>query len=193
MLVAELPDLQKIEASTALVSDFTEHLQLHKNYEIALGKEFPDICSNFSNRDIARLLKDPRDYVAGNRIDRFNFLLGGLFCHNLHWKCLDFVNGISLPMHESVIQECINIAAAHQGSGWLWVALKNNGEAVVYTTRNHNTPYMRHQIPIFNLDLWEHAFYCDYRTKKKEYIERVLRNFVSRSFGNLQVMGVYSF
>jgi Fe-Mn family superoxide dismutase len=65
----------------------------------------------------------------------------------------------------------INKAQSQFGSGWVWL-VKENGKLVNSTTSNAGIPNFVNGItPLLVCDLWEHAYYCDYTTSRKKYIE----------------------
>ncbi len=61
------------------------------------------------------------------------------------------------------------------GSGWAWLVVDRAGKLAVTSTPNQDNPLMPNQAvkgtPILCLDVWEHAYYLDYRYKRKKYIE----------------------
>lgn len=56
------------------------------------------------------------------------------------------------------------------GSGWVWLVVKNHKLEII-TTSNANTPVRDGLVPLFTLDVWEHAYYIDYRNVRPQYIE----------------------
>ena len=61
------------------------------------------------------------------------------------------------------------------GSGWAWLVVDKAGKLLVTSTPNQDNPLMPTQTvkgtPILCLDVWEHAYYLDYRYKRKKYID----------------------
>lgn len=75
-----------------------------------------------------------------------------------------------------VFQNQFEDAAEKQfGSGWAWLVADKAGKLTVTSTPNMDNPLMPNQTvkgtPILCLDVWEHAYYLDYRYKRKKYIE----------------------
>lgn len=61
-------------------------------------------------------------------------------------------------------------AAAQFGSGWAWLIKEGDGLAIV-TTPNAETPMAEGKTCLLTLDVWEHAYYIDYRNARPKYIE----------------------
>ena len=55
------------------------------------------------------------------------------------------------------------------GSGWAWLVLQDGGLKVL-NTLNQDSPYMNGQVPILGIDVWEHAYYLRYQSKRPDYI-----------------------
>ncbi|KAH8090971.1 manganese superoxide dismutase [Filobasidium floriforme] len=63
--------------------------------------------------------------------------------------------------------------AAIQGSGWGWVAYnKSNGKLEVVTTKDQD-PVLAPHVPIIGIDIWEHAFYLQYKNVKPDYLNAI--------------------
>ncbi len=56
------------------------------------------------------------------------------------------------------------------GSGWAWLAAKDDGTLVIMQEANAGNP-LRHGLkPLLTCDVWEHAYYIDYRNRRPDYI-----------------------
>lgn len=62
---------------------------------------------------------------------------------------------------------------AQFGSGWAWLSMANDGRLIVTTTSNAETPINQNLTPLMTIDLWEHAYYIDYRNRRMEYLENI--------------------
>lgn len=56
------------------------------------------------------------------------------------------------------------------GSGWVWLAEDEEGELHILQTPNAGNPITRGMIPIMVFDVWEHAYYVDYKNRRSDYI-----------------------
>jgi Fe-Mn family superoxide dismutase len=66
-------------------------------------------------------------------------------------------------------------ALALFGSGWVWLEVDIGGSEptlVLSATQNQDSPFMKTgRYPIFALDVWEHAYYLQYKTKRADYVD----------------------
>ena len=70
---------------------------------------------------------------------------------------------------------------AQFGSGWVWLVL-NAGKLQVIKTANADTPITAGMKPILVCDVWEHAYYIDFRNKRPDYIKTFLDHLVNWEF-----------
>ncbi len=62
-------------------------------------------------------------------------------------------------------------AVALFGSGWVWLVEKPDGQLAIVSTPNADTPLRTGDKPLLTLDVWEHAYYIDYRNRRPDYIK----------------------
>ncbi|KPK56437.1 MAG: superoxide dismutase [Thiotrichales bacterium SG8_50] len=79
-------------------------------------------------------------------------------------------------------------AATNFGSGWTWLVKKADGGVDIVNTSNAATPLTDASLtPLFTIDVWEHAYYIDYRNARPKYIEAfwdiVNWDFAAKNFG----------
>jgi len=82
-------------------------------------------------------------------------------------------------------------AVGHFASGWAWLVL--NGDKLEITSlHDADTPVVHDFKPLLTLDVWEHAYYIDYRNARPKFAETVLGNIVNWDFvaKNLDGQGV---
>jgi Fe-Mn family superoxide dismutase len=62
-------------------------------------------------------------------------------------------------------------AAEHFGSGWTWLVRRPDGNLVVQSTHDAGNPMTDGDVPLLACDVWEHAYYIDYRNARPAYID----------------------
>jgi len=115
---------------------------------------------------------------------------GGLFNnaaqvwnHTFYWHCLS-PNGGGKPTgklaeaidqafgsFETFQQEFTQTAATTFGSGWAWLVQDNTGKLKIVSTSNAGTPMTDGLNALLTCDVWEHAYYIDYRNVRPDYIK----------------------
>lgn len=139
------------------------------------------------------------DMIEGNKWYKSNKLaenFGGYLNHSNFWFMLRPVGLDAEPLpktralmerdfgsYENWREEFTKEAKGRFGSGWTWWAYKpTNGKTSIFSTPNQEFPEMPKyggQIPLFGLDVWEHAYYLDYKNERDKYIENVLNDAVN--------------
>lgn len=77
--------------------------------------------------------------------------------------------------------QLVEAGKAHFGSGWLWLVA--DGERLsIETTADADTPVRTRRSPLFTIDLWEHAYYVDYRNERARYLDAFVDHLVDWSF-----------
>lgn len=71
---------------------------------------------------------------------------------------------------DKFLEEFSNQAVANFGSGWTWLAKQGNQLAIVNTSNAGNPLTSNHQ-PLLTVDIWEHAYYIDYRNARAQYVK----------------------
>lgn len=80
-------------------------------------------------------------------------------------------------------EEFTAAATTQFGSGWAWL-VSEGGTLKVVKTANAECPLTKGQKPILTLDVWEHAYYIDYRNARPKWIETYLTHLVNWDFAN---------
>ncbi|MGI6219828.1 MAG: superoxide dismutase [Bacteroidaceae bacterium] len=75
---------------------------------------------------------------------------------------------------ETFTNEFTQTATTLFGSGWAWLAADANKHLSITAESNAGNPMCRDLKPILTIDVWEHAYYIDYRNRRAEYIKAFL-------------------
>lgn len=115
--------------------------------------------------------------------------------HTFYWNCLA-PNGGGAPTgaikdaiekkwgsFDKFKEEFSNQAANNFGSGWTWLVKNNSGEISIHNTSNAGTPMTEGLTALLTIDVWEHAYYVDYRNARPKYID-IFWNLVNWDFVN---------
>ena len=77
---------------------------------------------------------------------------------------------------EKFSEDFSNAAATQFGSGWAWLVLTKDKKLAVTKTPNADLPMKHGQKALLTIDVWEHAYYIDYRNLRPKYIETFLKS-----------------
>ena len=151
----------------------------------------------------ASLVEVIRAAREGNDQGLFNNS-GQAWNHSFFWQCLAPA-GSTKPEGQllSLIEESFGDVATmleklkaesvgHFASGWGWLVL-NNGKLEITSLHDGDSPVAYEGMqPLFTLDVWEHAYYIDYRNARPDFADKVLNNIVNWDFvaQNLDGQGV---
>jgi len=115
--------------------------------------------------------------------------------HTFYWSSMkpagggqpsgDLADGIKRDFGsvEKLAEEFTNAATTQFGSGWAWLVLGKDKKLSVTKTGNADLPLKHGQKAILTIDVWEHAYYIDYRNARPKYIETFLKSLVNWDFG----------
>lgn len=104
--------------------------------------------------------------------------------HSFFWKCLS-PNGGGLPSKELldlIVRDFGSFEAFKAqfseesvklfGSGWVWLAKDSNNNLELMPLSNADTPLRHGKEPLLTLDVWEHAYYIDYKNRRPDFIDK---------------------
>lgn len=144
--------------------------------------------------EVIRLAKDQGDKPLANNA-------GQIWNHDFFWQCLA-PEGSTRPSaklaglieasfgsQEALVEKLANEAVGHFGSGWAWLVLA--GDALKITSlHDGETPLALENVkPLLTLDVWEHAYYIDYRNERPRFAKTVLGTVVNWDFVSQNVEG----
>jgi Fe-Mn family superoxide dismutase len=99
----------------------------------------------------------------------------------------DAING-SFGSYDNFREEFSNAAATQFGSGWAWLVAEGD-KLAIKKTANAETPITTSAKPLLTIDVWEHAYYIDYRNARPNYIKVFLDSLVNWDFANQNLSG----
>jgi Fe-Mn family superoxide dismutase len=117
-----------------------------------------------------------------------------LWNHSFFWQCLSPSAGQKptgklaqlieegFGGAEEMLKKLEDEAINHFSNGWAWLVL-DRGQLRVTSLHDADTPLVHEgMIPLFTLDVWEHAYYIDYRNERPRFVASVLSNIVNWDF-----------
>ena len=92
--------------------------------------------------------------------------------------------------YEKFKEEFKQAALTQFGSGWAWlVADQVNGTLSIVKTANADTPLAHGKVAVLTVDVWEHAYYIDYRNRRPDYVTTFLDKLVNWEYANAKLAG----
>jgi len=78
-------------------------------------------------------------------------------------------------------------AMSQFGSGWVWLVVDKNQKLKISKTNNADFPQLYDELPLLCIDIWEHAYYLDYKNQRADYVRVYLENLVNWKFANFNL------
>jgi superoxide dismutase, Fe-Mn family len=116
-----------------------------------------------------------------------------LWNHSFFWQCLspetqqprgrlaELIND-AFGGTEQLLQKLADEAVNHFSNGWAWLVLDRD-QLKITSLHDADTPLVHEgMVPLFTLDVWEHAYYIDYRNERPRFVTSVLSNIVNWDF-----------
>lgn len=104
--------------------------------------------------------------------------------HTFYWNCLSPNGGgqasgaiadaidAAFGSFDAFKEQFTNAAINNFGSGWTWLVKNADGSVAIVNTSNAATPLTDSSVtPLLTVDVWEHAYYVDYRNARPKYME----------------------
>ena len=165
------------------------HGKHHKAY-VTKTNELIDGDSSLSGASLIDVVRKAKS--SGNN-KLFNNA-AQLWNHSFFWQCLA-PSGGQKPSgrleqliqdgfggHDNLLQKLQEEAVNHFASGWAWLVLDRD-QLKVTSLHDADTPAVHDgMVPLFTLDVWEHAYYIDYRNERPKFATSVLSNIVNWEF-----------
>jgi len=131
--------------------------------------------SRFENDELESIVRRSKDDTFNNAAQVWN--------HNFYWQCLSpdgggapqdaLAKAIEDSFHSfSAFKDIFSSqAAANFGSGWTWLVKRPDSSLAIVDTSNADTPLNSDDVPLLTVDVWEHAYYIDYRNERPKYLQ----------------------
>ena len=123
---------------------------------------------------------------------------GQHYNHILFWQCMRPGGGGRMPgkLEKKIIEtfstvekfkeDFIQAGVTQFGSGWAWLSLKGD-QLVISKTANGSNPLVDNLKPIFGCDVWEHAYYVDYKNRRPDYLKAFVEKLANWEFVESQL------
>ena len=164
-----------------------ETLELHhgKHHQTYVDK-LNGLVDGKSNDDLEDVIVGADDaQVFNNAAQHWN--------HSFYWQCMS-PDGGGTPSgalaealerdfgsYDAFRKELATAAETHFGSGWAWL-VHDGSKLLVTGTHDADNPLKHSQRALLTIDVWEHAYYVDYRNQRPDYIAAFLDHLVSWDF-----------
>lgn len=162
----------------------------HQTYVTNLNNLIPD--TEFEPMSLEDIIKKSSGGIFNNAAQVWN--------HSFYWNCLS-PNGGGEPSgaladaikskfgsYDGFKEAFTKCAVTTFGSGWAWLVKNPDGSVDITSTSNAATPLTEGKTPLLTCDVWEHAYYIDYRNARPKYVE-AFWNLVNWDFAAQQYAG----
>lgn len=131
--------------------------------------------SEFEGKSLVEIVKTSTGGVFNNAAQVWN--------HTFYWYCLSPQGGgeptgtvaeainKSFGSFAAFKEQFTDAAVKNFGAGWTWLVKKADGSLAIVSTSNAATPLTGEDKPLLTVDVWEHAYYIDYRNARPKYLE----------------------
>ena len=131
--------------------------------------------TEFENADLVTIVKKSQGGLFNNAAQVWN--------HTFYWNCLTpkggneptgkLADAIKKAFGDfaKFKEEFTKTAVGTFGSGWAWLVQRADGSVGLVSTSNAQTPLTGTDVPLLTCDVWEHAYYIDYRNARPKYLE----------------------
>jgi Fe-Mn family superoxide dismutase len=145
----------------------------HQTYVTNLNNQIKG--TEFENADLVTIVKKSQGGVFNNAAQVWN--------HTFYWNCLSpkggneptgkLADAIKKAFGDfaKFKEEFTKTAIGTFGSGWAWLVQRADGSVGLVSTSNAATPLTGTDVPLLTCDVWEHAYYIDYRNARPKYLE----------------------
>ena len=142
--------------------------------------------TEFETADLETIVRKSQGGLFNNAAQVWN--------HTFYWNCLK-PNGGGAPSgklaeaidaafgsFEAFKAEFTKTAIGTFGSGWAWLVQRPDGSLAFVSTSNAATPLTGEDTPLLTIDVWEHAYYIDYRNRRPDFVATFLDKLANWDF-----------
>jgi Fe-Mn family superoxide dismutase len=141
--------------------------------------------TQWADKSLEEIIKGSDGGLFNNAAQHWN--------HSFFWKCLSPDGGgkpggelakaveKDFGSYDAFAEKFSTAAATQFGSGWAWL-VKKGGKLEVMSTANADLPLKHGATALLTIDVWEHAYYIDYRNARPKFIETVMKELVNWDF-----------
>lgn len=145
----------------------------HQTYVTNLNNLVPG--TEFESKSLEEIVKTSSGAIFNNAAQVWN--------HTFYWNSLSPRGGgepegrladaikKSFGSFPNFKEEFTKVALGTFGSGWAWLVERPDGSLGIVSTSNAGTPLTGPDRPLLTCDVWEHAYYVDYRNARAKYVE----------------------
>ena len=145
----------------------------HRAYVNQLNKLVAD--THFAQMTLEEIIQKSSGAIFNNA--------GQIWNHTFYWSCLSPQGGGEPPAKvcnalvkafgsvEEFKDQFTQAAIGTFGSGWAWLAQDTHGTLSIVSTSNAGNPLTQGLKPLLTCDVWEHAYYIDYRNVRADYLD----------------------
>jgi Fe-Mn family superoxide dismutase len=145
----------------------------HAAYVANLNKLIPG--TEYEHMTLEEIIKKSTGGIYNNSAQVWN--------HTFYWNCLKPQGGgeptgalaeainISFGSFSAFKEKFTQTAVTTFGSGWAWLVKLEDGTLALESTSNAGNPLREGKTPLLTCDVWEHAYYIDYRNARPAYVE----------------------
>ncbi len=130
--------------------------------------------TQYENKTLVDTIKHSDGPIFNNAAQVYNhdFYWNGLSpASNTPSTALSNLIGRDFGSMEAFKEKMLTAATGFFGSGWVWLVMAKDGKLAIEQTSNADTPIRHDLLPLLACDVWEHAYYIDYRNGRADYLE----------------------
>ena len=145
----------------------------HQTYVTNLNNLVPG--TEFEGLSLEEIIQKSSGGIFNNAAQVWN--------HSFYWNCLspngggEPTGGLANAINRTFgsfaefKEQFTKCAVTTFGSGWAWLVKNADGSLQLVSTSNAGCPLTEGQTPLMTCDVWEHAYYIDYRNARPKYLE----------------------